>query len=332
MQPFSITFFSLCFNYEDIITQHLDSLYNINLEKFDFILVDNNSSDKSVEAIEKWREKNTDLCNRINFKLIKNPVNLGVIDGVHAGIKPIQSDIIKTLSGDDLYRKIDYVSLLDKFYKQEDKLILTTDCERVNYDLSHINYVKQNNGKGLENIYSKLLSIQFGILVWSPTFFFKKKLIDQFGFLYDKTYLQEDYEFFLRITKRNLMMYEPVCSVQYRQNPKSFGQDPSNTLRFVLDCINVLHAQKGLTKFEQKARNNGILVSFINLYYQYKENAQITKKEFSKIVVEKRGAFKLYTIPLLIFVWLGFSYSLVTKIIQKILMNKIWDKGEPIRI
>lgn len=79
------------YNGEKYIKNCLISLFNQSLKPDEIIIVDNNSSDKSVEIIEKFKEKVT---------LVKLDTNKGFSVAVNEGIKRAKSEFVALLNND----------------------------------------------------------------------------------------------------------------------------------------------------------------------------------------------------------------------------------------
>jgi len=78
------------------IKECLDSLSNLSYSNYEIILVDNASSDGSVELVEK---------NYPTVKLIRNKENLGFAEGNNIGIKETKGDLIALFNPDAIAEK-----------------------------------------------------------------------------------------------------------------------------------------------------------------------------------------------------------------------------------
>ncbi len=86
-------------NGEGLLKECISSLNNLNYPKFEIIIVDNNSTDRSVELIEK---------NFQNVILVKNSDNLGFAGACNAGIKVANGEVI-ALFNNDAYANSDWL-------------------------------------------------------------------------------------------------------------------------------------------------------------------------------------------------------------------------------
>lgn len=88
-----LSFIIVTWNNEDTIIDCLDSIYK-NCENFEIIIVDNNSSDKTVEKIKNKKYK--------NCILIESKENLGFAGGNNLGLKYAKKDYICYLNPDTI--------------------------------------------------------------------------------------------------------------------------------------------------------------------------------------------------------------------------------------
>jgi len=92
----------------------LFSLYNQTFKKIEVLVVDNNSSDKSVEYLEK---------NFPKVKIIKNKKNVGLSTAFNIGVEKSKGEYIMLLNNDTFFKK-DFVQKLFTFYKKHNYSVI----------------------------------------------------------------------------------------------------------------------------------------------------------------------------------------------------------------
>tara|TARA_Y100000768_G_scaffold385395_2_gene371423 strand:- start:277 stop:1248 length:972 start_codon:yes stop_codon:yes gene_type:complete len=101
----SFTFAVLVYNHEKWILEHLESIkYLINRYKpsiVDIIINDDSSNDNSINIINSWLEKNSDLF-RQTIK-IYNQKNIGTVSSTKNIINQCKTENLKITAGDDVY-------------------------------------------------------------------------------------------------------------------------------------------------------------------------------------------------------------------------------------
>ncbi len=156
------------FNSENTIQTNIDSIINQTFKDFEVIVVDNNSTDKTIEII-----KNKNIPN-IKFLVEKDN---GIFDAINKGIKLSNNQIISVLHSDDVY--------FDKNVLQN---VINSFRENLNNDIIYgdLIYVRKNNlnsilrywkpGEYFKNSFYK------GWHPPHPSFFAKKILFEKYGY------------------------------------------------------------------------------------------------------------------------------------------------------
>ena len=96
-----ISFIVTCFNKAIFIEECLTSIKEQSYENREIIVVDDKSSDNSVEIVEKFISQNPD----IKITLIKNEVNKGQLSSFIEGVKAADGEFVTLTDGDDVLLK-----------------------------------------------------------------------------------------------------------------------------------------------------------------------------------------------------------------------------------
>ena len=166
-----ISIITATFNSEKFILSNLES---INLQKYsnyEHIIIDNKSTDKTIEIIKKKGS---------NIKLISEKDD-GIYDAFNKGIKASEGEIISILNSDDFYTDETVLEKINKVFEDNDVDIVYGD----------LNYVKRKNPKNIIRYWkSNEYKARLFSKGWSPphpSFFVKKSAYNKFG-LYKKEY------------------------------------------------------------------------------------------------------------------------------------------------
>jgi glycosyltransferase involved in cell wall biosynthesis len=84
------------YNYADYISQAINAILNQSLQPDEFIIIDDASTDNSIEIINKFKKKYPTIC------LIQNKQNRGVISCLNHGLKIARGKYIIYAAADDL--------------------------------------------------------------------------------------------------------------------------------------------------------------------------------------------------------------------------------------
>jgi glycosyltransferase len=164
----NISIITPTFNSARTIQSNLDSIKSQSFKDYQLIIIDNNSTDETVNIIKKNNIPN------IKF-LIES--DLGIFDAINKGIKISDNDLISVLHSDDLYDNENVLKdVVETFHEHKENDIIYGDLK----------YVKKNN----VNItlrywkpghYNKDLFFK-GWHPPHPSFFAKKKLFGSYGY------------------------------------------------------------------------------------------------------------------------------------------------------
>jgi O-antigen biosynthesis protein len=239
-------------NSRQLTLECLDSVYKQTTGvEFDVILVDNNSSDGSVEAI---KEKFP------NIKLVLNSDNKGFTANQNAAIRAASAEYIFQLNNDTLLKSNAVKILYDFMRLHEDAgaagpMILNADGSFQNisikgsYNLWNLFCLKS----GLSRLFYKSRvfgGVQLGHLDRSKiqkmeafsgaAVMIRKKAFDELGLLDDRIIFgPDDYEFSLRLKKAGYnIYYEPAARILHYWGQTARANTPKN---FALEHIGILY-------------------------------------------------------------------------------------------
>lgn len=100
------TFLTITYNHEKYIIQHLESIKNQIVKygdglRFQLILSDDSSTDKTIEISKRWLKENESLFFRID--ILESEVNQGTCKNYTKGLNEIKGEFFKALAGDDVF-------------------------------------------------------------------------------------------------------------------------------------------------------------------------------------------------------------------------------------
>ncbi len=139
-----VTIGILCFNAEDTISKAIESAINQTWDNKEIIIVDDNSTDKSLQIIDKY------LLHK-NILLFKNDLNMGPAFSRNIVIDNATGDLIGFMDDDDISEKnrISYQvkSIYEKGYPERKHIISTCGIIRT-YQTGYKLYLKPMGVKG----------------------------------------------------------------------------------------------------------------------------------------------------------------------------------------
>tara|TARA_A100001035_G_scaffold244562_1_gene212306 strand:- start:611 stop:1285 length:675 start_codon:yes stop_codon:yes gene_type:complete len=199
------------YNDQDNISNSIKSILGQTYKDFEFLIVDDCSTDNTYEEIKKFT---TDP----RIKLYKNSKNIGLTKSLNF--------LIEKSSGKYIFRQdSDDVSLSQRFQEQLNVL------EREIYQVCTSRAINMQNNKtipGLSSWVPKKISIKFKNPYIHGTLAIQKSLLNNIG-NYDEDYLYaQDFKLFLDLIKKNKKIFEikkPLYKLNTRNNISTINKD-----------------------------------------------------------------------------------------------------------
>lgn len=178
-----ISFVVTSYNYEKFILKTLESIKSQTYENFEIIIVDDKSSDKSVEVIKKFIDENP----QIKIKLIEHDYNFGQLKAFQTGLAACKGQFVSFIDSDDVLTK-DYAKTHIRVHLQTSVAFTSSQIIEIGendeihtmYSVSSPQKEKAYEAKDLnellnldiENVDFKILNTKtapFGGWWWSPS-------------------------------------------------------------------------------------------------------------------------------------------------------------------
>ena len=195
------------YNCEEFLNCSIQSIIDQTHQSFEFIIVNDKSTDKSEEIINNWKKKDARII------LLNNIKNIGLTKSLNKAILMAKGDIIFRMDADDIskpFRLSDQLS----YMQTNDVDILGTYAENIdnNNNILGIRTVPVLN----KDIYK--MSILLNPMIHPSVCFVKSKIIN-IG-LYNEAYNKiQDYQLWFIAMKHKLKFYNiPKVMLSYRIN------------------------------------------------------------------------------------------------------------------
>lgn len=175
-----ISIVTVCLNAQETIEQTIQSVLNqtYGIENIEYIIVDGQSTDKTMQIIEKYKDY-------ISY-YVSEP-DQGIYDAMNKGIAAASKEIIGILNADDWYDSNAIQNVMNCF-KENDTDIVYGEVKRVEKDET-ISTVRKADS--LENTW-------YFMTIWHPAVFVKREVYQKLGTFSTDYKIAADYEFILR--------------------------------------------------------------------------------------------------------------------------------------
>lgn len=206
------------FNSEKTIAKTCESILEQNDSNFEHIIVDNLSSDGTVEIIKSIYQKH----GKIDCLKIYQEKDSGISDAFNKGITKAQGDIIAILNSDDHYLNNSIFKTVRLNFKQNSNALV------VHGDLFFDDPVYGAINKKPLNC-----KIEEGMPIHHPTCFIKKEAYQKYGLFDLKLRYAMDFEWFARFYQKDspLFSYAGPDLIAYMYGDGTSGQNEIKALK-----------------------------------------------------------------------------------------------------
>lgn len=183
-----VSIITACYNREKTISSAIKSVASQNYNDIEYIIIDGDSKDKSLQIIHE---------NMNNIDVLISEKDTGIYNALNKGINNSSGEIIGLLHSDDFFYNEQVISKIVAVFKNTDA------------DIVYANgmYVDEENIKKVKRIYkSKIFKKFYLFFGWIPlhtTIYVKKDVFDKYGLYREDFKIASDYEISLRWFKND---------------------------------------------------------------------------------------------------------------------------------
>jgi len=212
------------YNGERFVKEAIDSILSQTFTDFEFIIVDNASADSTCSIISEYKDR--------RIKLIKNKDNLGQTKALNIGILSSSGEFIARMDADDISLP-ERLQIQYNFITKDKSLAVVGAWHKA---IDEVGRSIRKIAMPTDPFHIKCYLISPGALTYycisHPTVLIRKKVLDEAG-LYNEQYLTQDYELWLRISRKFklanvakvLLKHRVYESSQTLSEPEAFEVD-----------------------------------------------------------------------------------------------------------
>lgn len=214
-----ISVITVAYNSESTIQDTISSVLSQTYPDIEYIVVDGNSSDKTMQIVQSFASSFGTRMKWISEK------DKGLYDAMNKGIQMATGDVIGIINSDDFYHRNDIIEKVADAFQQN------RETEAVFGDVVFVHPDKLDK---TVRYYSASVfrpkMFRFGFMPPHPSFFTYKRNFEQFGYYQTDYKIAADYELLIRFlyTKRLKYKYLPVDFLKMRMGGKSTSSVKSN--------------------------------------------------------------------------------------------------------
>ncbi|MBO0356793.1 glycosyltransferase [Hymenobacter sp. BT186] len=195
------------YNAEKFLAEAIDSILQQTFTDFEFIVIDDCSTDSSVAIVESYQDT--------RIRLYRNASNSGISYTLNRGIELAATDLIARMDADD-------ISYPQRLQLQYDYLLAHPDCAMVSSFARMI--TEEKEVIRIDDFKSKLYyyNLTFSCWIYHPTVVYRKQAVQQVG-MYSVPYA-EDFDLWWQLSRLFVITTLPEVLLDYRVTSQSLHQ------------------------------------------------------------------------------------------------------------
>lgn len=215
-----------CYNHQNYVADFLESLLDQTYSNIEVIIADDCSTDNSVSIIKSYLPKLEKKFTNVSFKA--NKTNLGITKNSNNLMRAATGKYYKSMASDDVFYPEAIEKMVEFMEEHEECGLLLANVLFVGDSYKY----KSNGGvigKGYKkSIKDKLESekLCYNLLdknfIHAPGVMIRKSVIEKYG-CYDESMIVEDYEYWLRLSRKVKFGYIDEPLVYYRRGESSIS-------------------------------------------------------------------------------------------------------------
>jgi len=247
------------YNYGKYISQTIESVLEQNYPNFEHIIIDDGSTDNSLEIIKKYVEKYPD-----QIKLIQQG-NSGQTPAINRGLKEVTGEIVGWINSDDLFMP-DAFNLIAKKFREDDKI----DIVFGNVDVVDLNNRFIYKIRHLKYDYYFATFYGYSKVLTSNAVFWRKKIQDEVGIMNDSLKVNMDGEYFSRLLNGRIIVHINKSLACFRQQLVSIAGKNDHSWRQKVDDEIDYEIKKSIEYFRKEKKMGSIKINALKIYSKTK--------------------------------------------------------------
>ncbi len=209
-KPTKFSVITPSFNQGEYIEQTIRSVIAQDYPSFEHIVIDGGSTDQTISILRKYP----------HLTWISEE-DSGQSDALNKGFRMVTGDIIAWINSDDWYEPIAFKIVEEFFAVNCDKNVVMGDCNLVD-SIGKVFGKVVNSERGFDEIKKYWVGES---IPTQPAIFFRKKLLDEFGFLDESLHFAMDFDLWMRFAQKNRFFHLNRVVANYRFHHAAKGGD-----------------------------------------------------------------------------------------------------------
>lgn len=264
------------YNREKYLAKCIESILNQTYENFEFIIIDDNSSDLTVNIIKDY------LLRDSRIKFLENNKNLGATLSFNRGLDIAKGKYIARMDSDD-------ISFLDRFKKQVDIFESWHDLEVLGTGAVLIDHKENEIGrKQFPSNFKKISNIiKTGVPVFDPSVMMRSSTLKEINGFDNRLAPADDYHLWLTLFKQKKIISNiDDYLIKYRLHDSNLSKVASREqLQKSFLALKIYNSNFSTDEFFNQ-KNHLDLTSFEELLIKYWDGSNTNKEGSIRIIKE----------------------------------------------
>jgi glycosyltransferase involved in cell wall biosynthesis len=195
------------YNAEKYLREAIDSILNQTLTNFEFLIIDDGSTDNSINIVESYTDA--------RIKFVRNEKNMGISPTLNKGIEMAAAELIARMDADDISYPQRLQKQYDYFQKNPECALLSTWAKMITERNEHVRTEKYRSRLHYYNL-------TFECWMYHPTVMYTRSATMAVG-MYTIPYA-EDFELFWQLSRKYKIACLEEVLVDYRITDQSLHQ------------------------------------------------------------------------------------------------------------
>lgn len=210
-----VTIIAVCYNHEKFLIETLNSIKNQTYRRIELIIMDDKSTDNSVDIINKWIKKQNLSCS-----FIVHEKNIGLNKTLNEALNLTNGKYYQVISCDDIMLPHKIEKQVEALESADDQYALAfADAVYINENsVQASDYtVLQTRKLSLKNLISGEVreELMDGCFFAAPTALLKTDIVKNIG-CYNENLTYEDWDLWLRLTRTHKFLFVNDVLIKYR--------------------------------------------------------------------------------------------------------------------
>lgn len=261
------------YNGEKYLRESIESIINQLYSRFELIIVDDYSSDTSLQIAQEYQLKDS------RIKIIKNEENLKLPSSLNRGFKMAQGEYLTWTSDDNIYKQDALVQMIEALEDNLEYDFVYAEMEKIDSENKVIGFTSSRP----ENVYS------YNCI--GACFLYRRKCQEQVGEYDYKMFLVEDYDYWIRISQKSKIFHLDQLLYYYRFHEKSLSISKMKQVGKQLLKMKLKYFDYLFEKIDNNERERFLYELLI-----YDKECLNDKKELTPIVQKVKQLIPEYTL------------------------------------